>query len=143
MTPLTAATDRVRHAHDLASVLDTAYHAFEVILWVISDGEDTTSRLIVPLLLAATQAANGRDAILFAPSLPPPGVTMPEQGGQELRPMPAGEVTAPLADLSLLLATRLSQTATSATTPGDRSACQNAAHHAHQIHDLLTSDGPP
>jgi hypothetical protein len=56
-------------------VLDAACNAFEEILAVIGDYEDASDALVVPLLLAATQAANGRDAVLFAPPCPPAAST--------------------------------------------------------------------
>ena len=70
MRRLIAAGDRFGQARGLAQVLDAACDAFEEILAVIGDYEDASDALVVPLLLAATQAANGRDAVLFAPSLP-------------------------------------------------------------------------
>ena len=72
MRQVTAAGNRFRQAHGLPAVLDAACDAFEAILTVIGDYEDTTSTgTAFTFLLVATQAANGRDALLFAPSLPP------------------------------------------------------------------------
>ena len=72
MRQVTAAGNRFRQAHGLPAVLDAACDAFEAILTVIGDYEDTTSTgAAITFLLVATQAANGRDALLFAPSLPP------------------------------------------------------------------------
>jgi hypothetical protein len=57
MRRLTAAGDRFGQARGLAQVLDAACEAFEEILAVIGDYEDASDALVVPLLLAATQAA--------------------------------------------------------------------------------------
>jgi hypothetical protein len=70
MRQVTAAANRFRQAHGLPAVLDAACDAFEAILTVIGDYEDATSTgTAFTFLLVATQAANGRDAVLFAPSL--------------------------------------------------------------------------
>ena len=82
MRRLTAAGDRFGQARDLASVLDAACDAFEEILAVIGDYEDASDGLVVPFLLAATQAANGRDAVLFAPSLPARRLHQPQRWGR-------------------------------------------------------------
>ena len=72
MRQVTAAGNRFRQAHGLPAVLDAACDAFEAILTVIGDYEDTTSTgTAFTLLLVATQAANGRDALLFAPPCHP------------------------------------------------------------------------
>src|SRR5690348_14839874 len=72
MRQVTTVGIRFRQAHGLPAVLDAAWDAFEAILTVISDYEDITSTgAAFTFLLVATQAANGRDALLFAPSLPP------------------------------------------------------------------------
>ena len=88
------------------------------------------------------QAANGRDAVLFAPSLPP----------RRLHDQPAPEVAEPMADrpavttalveLSRLLASRLEHQASLLPASGDRSACQDAARCAQQICDLFAGKGP-
>ncbi len=73
MALLIPARDRLQRARGLPSVLDAACDAFEDILAVIGAYEETTTStgMALAFLLVATQAANGRDAVLFAPSLPP------------------------------------------------------------------------
>jgi len=141
MKRLTAAGDRFHHARDLAPVLDAACDAFEEILSVIGGYEDTTDSVDVPLLLAATQAANGRDAVLFAPSLPARRLHQPEQVGELERPS-AADITAAVAALSLLLSCGLAHTAGTVAAAADRAACQDGARHARAVHDLLTGGGP-
>jgi hypothetical protein len=55
MRRLTAARDRFGQARDLAPALDAACDAFEEILAVIGNHEDTNDPPMVPLLLAASQ----------------------------------------------------------------------------------------
>jgi hypothetical protein len=141
MKRLTAAGDRFGQARDLGPVLDTACEAFEEILAVIGDHEDASDALVVPLLLAATQAANGRDAVLFAPSLP---ARRPHQlgVGEEPERGSAQEVIAGVTGLAQLLAVGLAHAADAVADGADRAACQDSARHAQQIYALLTGSGP-
>jgi len=141
MKRLTAAGDRFHQARDLASVLDAACDAFEEILSVIGGFEDASDVVDVPLLLAATQAANGRDAVLFAPCLPPRRLHQPQQAGEEPQRGSAQDIPAAVAKLSMLLGARLAHTAGTMAAGADRAACQDAARYARAIHDLLTGAG--
>ena len=83
---------------------------------------------------ASGVAVNGRNALAFAPSLPP----LP-RGAAHDPPKPAGEVyqTADaLAGLASALSIRLRETAELATATADRSACENAASDADRITQL-------
>jgi hypothetical protein len=136
MRSLTTAADRFRAAHGLPATLDAAYDAFEQILTVIAAHEETASTgLAITFLFAATQAANGRDAMLFAPSLPPVALHAPAPAGEQ-RPLGAHNIQATIAGLAGLLATGLGHTAT-ATDGADRAACHDAAACATRIHYLL------
>jgi len=142
MRRLTAAGDRFGQARDLAAVLDAACEAFEEILAVIGGYEDANDALVVPLLLAATQAANGRDAVLFAPSLPARRLHQPQRVGEELERGSAQDVIVAVTGLCQLLASRLAHTAAAAADVADRAACRDAARHAQQICALLAGSGP-
>src|SRR6266851_7386175 len=141
MSDIAAARRRVQQASGLGGVLDAAYDAFESMLSVIRDHEDSTDRMFIPFVMAATCAANGRDAILFAPSLPPrrlhepPAAVGPHEGSAEA-------VADTVAALSLLLASQLAEVAGTAPEHDDQAACQDGARCAQQIHDLLTGPGP-
>ncbi len=140
MSYIAAARRRVQQASGLGGVLDAAYDAFEGMLSVIRDHEDSADGMFIPFVMAATCAANGRDAVLFAPSLPPrrlhePPAAGPHEGSAEVA---AGAVAA----LSVLLASQLAEVAGSAAAQEDRAACQDGARCAQQIHDLLTGPGP-
>jgi hypothetical protein len=142
MKRFTAAGDRFGQARDLAAVLDAACDAFEEILAVIGGYEDASDALIVPFLLAATQAANGRDAVLFAPSLPARRRHQIEQVGEEPRRGSTQDLTSAVAGLCQLLASGLAYAASTAAAAADRAACQDAARHAQQAHALLSGSGP-
>jgi hypothetical protein len=141
MRRLTAAGDRFGQARDLAQVLDAASEAFEEILAVIGGYEDASDGLVVPLLLAATQAANGRDAVLFAPSLPARRLHQLRVGEEPGRGS-AQDVISAVAALCQLLASGLARTAAGVADGADRAACQDAARHARAVHALLTGGSP-
>ena len=125
MTRIDIAQQRVQQASDLAAVLDAAYEAFEAMLSVIHPAQDPASDLFTAFVMAAASAANGRNALALAPSLPrypPPAVPARE------RPLPGGppELAAEVvARLSRLVAGRLSQAAPLAPDTADQAACRH------------------
>ena len=137
MTRVDAVHHRLEQASDPPAVLDAAYEAFETMVSVIHPAQDPASGLFAALVMAAASAADGRNALALAPSLP----------GHPLRAVPAeqppwsGEpperVAKVVAGLSHLVAERLSQAATSAENTGDQAACRHAARSAQDICGLL------
>ena len=143
MRQVTAAGNRFRQAHGLPAVLDAACDAFEAILTVIGDYEDATSTgTAFTFLLVATQAANGRDAVLFAPSLPPRALHPMAAAGEPDGQGSASVIKSSVAGVSELLATGLARTATTITDGADRAACRDAATCAARITGLLAGAGP-
>jgi hypothetical protein len=142
MSYIAAARRRVQQASGLGGVLDAAYDAFESMLSVIRDHEDSADGMFIPFVMAATCAANGRDAVLFAPSLPPRRLHEPPAAEAGSHEGSAEAVAGAVAALSLLLASQLAEVAGSAPEHEDRAACQDGARCAQQIHDLLTGPGP-
>ena len=143
MRKVTAAADRFRQAQGLPAVLDAACDAFEAILTVIGDYEETTSTgAAIMFLRVATQAANGRDAVLFAPSLPPRALHAMAAAGEPDAPESASVVKSSVAELSELLAAGLAHTAATIADGADRAACRDAAACATRIGDLLAGAGP-
>src|SRR5262249_10466625 len=142
MTRLTTAGNRLLQARNVPSALDAACDAFEDILAVIGSYEETatSTETAIVFLLVATQAANGRDAPPFAPSLPPrslhPRPAMGQPEGES-----ASDITAAVPGLSRLLASCLACTATAAAG-ADQTACHDAARYAGQIHGLLAGEDP-
>ena len=142
MTRIATARDRVERAYSLAAVLDAAHGAFEDMLSVIRAHEDLDDGMFIPLVMAAASAADGRNAIAFAPSLPPHRLHQGTTEEQIHDPGPVQAIASELAALSELLATRLTEAARSASDPGDRTACADAARSARDIQALLTADEP-
>ncbi|MFZ0044509.1 MAG: hypothetical protein WAL16_01640 [Streptosporangiaceae bacterium] len=141
MTSISWQAQRIRSAAGLPEVLESAWRAFECMLAEAEAHEDPATPLFPAFVLAATAAANGRDAVLLAPSLPwPPRDTPP--GGQAGGPGESAPAAAQaLVSLSQALISRLESAAGSAASSDDRDACRYAAGHARAIYDLLAGAG--
>jgi hypothetical protein len=88
--------------------------------------------------MAAVHAANGRDAVAFAPSLleaghPAAADLVPDGDGDCASASGAADV----GELSLLLLERLTRLAQIVPSPGDHQACLEGARCADEIHRLL------
>jgi hypothetical protein len=143
MTFLISARDRLEQAAGLAAVLDAAYDAFESMRLAFRVHENPASGLFAAFVIAAASAADGRDAVAFAPSMP----ARRRRGAAETGQGPLGEDSAePFAGeavgLSQVLVACLVRAAGSASDPGDRGACEQAARCACEICDLLGGAGP-
>jgi hypothetical protein len=130
---------RLSQANDVVAILDAACDAFESMLSVLRAHEDPGDPLFGALVMAAASAADGRDAVLFAPSLPP---HRPRTAGIEESYDAVGAVADVVAGLSELLAAQLEDAARIAPDPGDQAACLAAARWAHDIRALLTGNAP-
>ena len=71
MTGTVDSRSRLRKAKSTAEILDATYGAFTDMLGIIRRYEDGGGPFYAALVFAAAAAANGRDAMLFAPSMPP------------------------------------------------------------------------
>lgn len=130
---------RLQEADGLAAVLDAAYGAFEGMLSVIYPVQDPASGLFAAFVMAAASAADGRNALALAPSLPGhPLSTMPAEL-QLWSGEPPERVAEVVAALSTVVAERLTQAAASAPDTGDQTACQNAAQSAREICGMLSA----
>jgi hypothetical protein len=139
MSSLFVVHERLHQASGLAAILDAACDAFESMLSVLRAHEDTGDPLFGTVVLAAACAADGRDALLFAPSLPPHRLQAADAKEEHDTAEPVADV---LAGLGELLATRLDEAASLAPDPEDLAACQAAARWARDIHALLTGNVP-
>src|SRR5580693_10509114 len=70
MDTITAAGARLERATGLPAILDAAYDAFEDMLPAIEAQQDPGSAAFTAFVMSGASAANGRDAIAAAPSLP-------------------------------------------------------------------------
>jgi hypothetical protein len=141
MTRIISARDRLEQARDLSAILDAAYEAFEAMRLAFRAHEDPGTGLFASFVMAAAAAADGRDAVAFAPSLPPGQSHGAPTAGEGRGQGQSAEGVAGAAGLSQVLAGSLMRAAGSASDPGDRAACEQAAASAHGICDLLGGTG--
>jgi hypothetical protein len=137
MERIAVARTRLVQASDLPAMLDAAYRAFEAMLPVIHAQEDRAGGGFAAFVMAAASAANGRDAIASAPSLPRAAPAAGAVGDGRDRPVTEAEAAAALIDLSQVLASRLADISQEAATAGDRVAGWNAARYATEIWSLM------
>jgi hypothetical protein len=141
VTGISSVQARVEKAESLAAVLDAAYDAFQEMLSAIRSYEDSGEPFFAALVMAAAAAADGRDAVAAAPSLPrtAPGsrqtATPPGRTG-------VADLAAALAALNRSVSLRLLHAAASAETHADRVACRNGAACADEAHWLVAGNGP-
>jgi len=129
---------RLGRAGNLPSVLAVAYEAFDGILLAIRSRENPAADLFAAFVMAAASAADGRDAITRAPSLPLSGLSHAVITRQAGEPEPGIRVLAgSVAELARLLAGQLAQAEQAAALAGDQNACAQAATCAREIHTLL------
>ena len=130
---------RLRKARSTVEILDAAYGAFTDMLGIIRRYEDGGGPFYAALVFAAAAAANGRGAMLFAPSMPPRSlheqIDTVVSGGSEA-------VAAELALLSEAVVGRLTEAASIVVVEGDRGACRDGVWFAREVHALVTGTGP-
>jgi hypothetical protein len=134
--------ERLQHAVGLAEILDVAYEVFEQVLLASRAYEDPGTGLFTAAMMATVAAADGRDAVAFAPSLPSrdgAGARAVEDGAQ---PGKSAESIADAVGLSRLLVARLAQAMEVSSDPDDRAACANAVNCAERIYGLLHGSAP-
>jgi hypothetical protein len=138
MSSITDAARQVRDAADLPGALQDARHAFEGMLAEIQAWQDPDSPLFTAFVMAAGYAADGRDAMLFAPSRPWPS-GQPAQPAAVRGPAEetAEQAAGALVGLCDVVISRLGEVAASASGHDDREACAEAAKAARIVRDLL------
>ena len=144
MDRIDAARARLNQATDVPGILGAAYEAFEDMLPVIRSQQDPAVGAFVAFVMSAAFAANGRDAVAAAPSLPPtaPG-TAPRADDDQPDAVPALEAATALSKLSGLLVCRLTDAAFWARTSADKEACAEGARQASRIWVLLRETAGP
>ena len=141
MTEMRAARDRLERAGDLPSVLEAAHEVFAVALTALRACEDPASVWFGRFVMAAASAADGRDALIFAPSMPGQRTHVTRGTGEDSSAGTADTVAGDIASLCGLAAVRLAQAAGQAADPGDQAACVRAARCTRRICELLAEGG--
>ena len=143
MSWATGARAHLQEAADLTAFLSGAYEAFEGMLVVIRAHESRAEDMFAAFVMAAVSAANGRDAVATAPSLPRIGSGIrPPTEGDLVAAASVQEIAGDLASLGRVLADRLVGAARSAPDGADRAACAAAARDAGNIYLLFSGAGP-
>jgi hypothetical protein len=141
MNSISDAATRLNHAETVPAVLDAAYDAFEDILCALRCHQMDDEAFFPGFVFAGCPAAEGRDCLAAAPSLPPPS------RNQRASIQPEDEsvisIACAIAALSEVLARRLTACAAVATNSEDRSACTDAAGQAAEIRAWLGGVSPP
>ena len=130
---------RIEQARGLAELLEAAYSAFEDVLAQVREHQDPASGYFIPMVMAAASAANGRDYLGMAPSLPASAPR--EAAGPRPMLLPDDQAARQIAAACQLLAGKLAAATSSALAPGDARACTGAARCAREITSLM--DGRP
>jgi hypothetical protein len=121
-------------AEGVSGVLSAGWRAFEL-LRVVTDASAGQAADMYPAFTFARGAAvSGRNAVAFAPSLPPDCAPCPVIPGAVMRDV--YEVADAVAELALVLSGRLQETAGLAAG-ADQVACESAASDAERISKLL------
>jgi len=136
MDSLPACAEVLQSAAGLPATLDAAHRAFATLLAVLRHHQEDDETAFPAFVLAANAAANGRDWIADAPSLPA-SRSLPAGHADLLPDADIAEVAAQVTAVSCQLVRRLAALAAAAADPGDRSACLRAAGQASAICDLL------
>ena len=122
---------RLADADGLPAVLAVGWDIFELVGTIASATAGESPDMYPAFTFAQGAAVSGRNAIAFAPSLPPisggAGHELPEPFGD------ADEIAGDLAGLASALSVRLRESAELAANAADRSACENAASEAERI----------
>ena len=126
---------RLREADGVADVLAVGWEIFELIGGLAAACAEQAADLYPAFMFARSAAADGRNAIAFAPSAPAVGTAF--SGDAELPADEVSEVADALAGLASALSVRMQAKARLAEDDGDRAACENAAHNADRIGELL------
>ncbi len=146
MNRITAAQECLARARGVREILTASYAAFDHLLLAIREHQERAGGLLAAFVLSAASAADGRDALTAAPSLPLPlpRADCATVAGAEVPDEPADidDVADALAGLSVMLAVRLQRAADWAGNAGDRVACTDAARSAAAICSLLARPGP-
>ena len=125
-------------ADGVAGTLEVAWEAFELLLGTCRACEGRSAELFAAFSFASAAAAQGRQLVWGAPSLPPGSVGGSKRTGSVVDDLE--EIADALAGLARTMSRHLSLAARDAADPGDREACADAAPQAGQIYQLLKRD---
>ena len=125
-------------ADGVAGTLEVVWEAFDLLLVTCRACEDRSAELFATFSFASAAAAQGRQLVSGAPSLPLVSVGGSKRAVSVVDDLEG--IADALAGLAQVMSGRLSSAAGDAPDPGDRGACADAAREAGQIYQLLKRD---
>lgn len=128
--------ERLNAAAELPEVLDAAANAFATMLAAVHGYHDGGGPFYAALIMAAVPAADGRHAIVSAPSLSPAAASRAFQRTPDHR-WAGRDVSAAITELAAAAEVRLLYAATIATDRRDAAACREGAASARQVREML------
>lgn len=130
---ITAMRERVEATSELPETLAASLAAFGLLLTMLRDREARRDEWFAAFAFASATAAEGRNFIATAPSLPPG----PHQLADRVSAKARAVRRRALAELGQVLSERLSQAGACAQDADDQAACRDAGRLAGRIHQLL------
>jgi len=122
---------RLADADGLPAVLSVSWEIFELVRTIASASAGDSPDMYPAFTFARGAAISGRNALAFAPSMPP---VRGEPGHRPPKPADdVDEIADALANLATAVSIRLRESAELAAADADRSACENAAGEAERI----------
>jgi hypothetical protein len=131
--------ERLNTAEELQEILDAAANAFAAMLEAIHGYHDGGGPFHAALIMAAVPAADGRDAVVSAPSVSPVGAANAFELTHDLG-WSRCEVTEQITELATAAEHRLLYAASIATDRLDAAASREGAADARQVRELLAGD---
>lgn len=128
--------ERLNAAEDLEEILDAAGSAFAAMLEAIHDYHDGSGSFHAALVMATVPAADGRDAVVSAPSVSPEGALQAFEFTGDLE-WSHRDIAAQITELATAAELRLLFAASIATDRLDAAACREGAADARQVREVL------
>lgn len=128
-------------AETTSDALAIAQQTLDDIVAVLFEHSGRAGHLIAPFMVAAGAAADGRDAVTAAPSLPANSGHQPSPQRQSLHGASPAGIADTLGEVARVLATQLAAAVGTASDPRDREALTTARRCAETIHSCLAGTG--
>ena len=123
------------------ALLATAFETLDDIVTVLYEHAGRAGHLIAPFMVAAAAAADGRDAVIVAPSLPAATGHSGSRQPQALGKSSPADIADALAEMARVLSADLAGSVGMARDPRDRAALAAASRCAETVHSCLAGTG--
>jgi hypothetical protein len=127
--------------NSVSALLATAYETLDDIVTVLYEQAGRAGHLIAPFMAAAAAAADGRDTVIVAPSLPVATDQRASAQQHSLAEASPADIADTLADVARALSAQLAVAVGTARDPRDREALATASRCAETVHSCLAGTG--